>query len=237
MNTARCRSWGCDFANLARPITTGSPARNPCHRVRLRVRDWSFRLLAARSEIEASTIAREPGRRMAPRNIQVFRPPRLLTKRHRRRRVVPDATRRHPPIREPMRELSFRVLDRTTPVLPPQPGLTERRTRDQVRDGTTTLIAAMDVTTGTVTGTRLPGHPARRVSSVPTQITMHRAIFTGVHGLNRRIRALLDVWNPRAHRSPGRSPTDQTLKRANCRTTCPTDPSDHRLVGVDFVVC
>jgi transposase len=42
------------------------------------------------------------------------------------------------------------ALDRTAPVLPLRPGLPERQTHDYVRNGTTTLFAALEVTTGRV---------------------------------------------------------------------------------------
>jgi transposase len=43
------------------------------------------------------------------------------------------------------------ALDRTTPLLPMRPGQVERRTHDYVRHGTTSLFAALDVKSGTVT--------------------------------------------------------------------------------------
>ena len=42
------------------------------------------------------------------------------------------------------------ALDRTAPVLPMMPGMPERRTHDYVRNGTTTLFAALDIATGLV---------------------------------------------------------------------------------------
>ncbi|MGA2873745.1 MAG: IS630 family transposase [Candidatus Dormibacteria bacterium] len=44
------------------------------------------------------------------------------------------------------------TLDRTQPVRPMRPGQVERRTHDDLRHGTTTLFAALDVATGNVTG-------------------------------------------------------------------------------------
>jgi len=44
------------------------------------------------------------------------------------------------------------ALDRTQPLLPLQPGQTERRTHDYVRHGTTSLFAALNVATGEVIG-------------------------------------------------------------------------------------
>jgi transposase len=43
-------------------------------------------------------------------------------------------------------------LDRSAPVLPMMPGMPERRTHDYLRNGITTLFAALDVATGEVIG-------------------------------------------------------------------------------------
>ena len=43
-------------------------------------------------------------------------------------------------------------------MLPMQPGLPQRRTHDYVRHGTTTLFAALEIATGTVTATCQPRH-------------------------------------------------------------------------------
>jgi transposase len=52
----------------------------------------------------------------------------------------------------------IQALDRTAPMLPMQPGLPERRTADYVRHGTTTLFAALEIATGTVTAACQPRH-------------------------------------------------------------------------------
>ncbi len=44
------------------------------------------------------------------------------------------------------------ALDRTQPLLPMTPGQAERRTPDYVRNGTTSLFAALNVATGAVIG-------------------------------------------------------------------------------------
>jgi transposase len=44
------------------------------------------------------------------------------------------------------------ALDRTQPLLPMTPGQAERRTHDYVRNGTTSLFAALDVATGQIIG-------------------------------------------------------------------------------------
>ncbi len=45
----------------------------------------------------------------------------------------------------------IQALDRTAPMLPLRFGLVERRTHDYVRNGTTSLFAALEIATGTVT--------------------------------------------------------------------------------------
>ena len=50
------------------------------------------------------------------------------------------------------------ALDRTRPVLPMKPGQPERRTHDYHRHGTTSLFAALDITTGKVIGRCLRRH-------------------------------------------------------------------------------
>ncbi len=52
----------------------------------------------------------------------------------------------------------IQALDRTRPVLPMRPGIPERHTHDYVRHGTTTLFAALEVATGTVTDACHPRH-------------------------------------------------------------------------------
>jgi transposase len=52
----------------------------------------------------------------------------------------------------------IQALDRTAPILPMRPGLPERRTHDYKRNGTSTLFAALDIATGTVTAATKPRH-------------------------------------------------------------------------------
>jgi len=50
------------------------------------------------------------------------------------------------------------ALDRTAPILPMRPGVPERQTHDYVRNGTTTLFAALEIATGKVTDACYPRH-------------------------------------------------------------------------------
>jgi transposase len=52
----------------------------------------------------------------------------------------------------------IQALDRTRPVLPMRPGIPERQTHDYIRHGTTTLFAALEAATGTVTDACYPRH-------------------------------------------------------------------------------
>jgi transposase len=52
----------------------------------------------------------------------------------------------------------IQALDRTAPILPLRPGLPEKATHDYIRHGTTTLFAALEVATGTVTDACYPRH-------------------------------------------------------------------------------
>ena len=46
----------------------------------------------------------------------------------------------------------IQALDRTRPILPLRPGVPARQSHDYVRNGTTSLFAALDVATGKVIG-------------------------------------------------------------------------------------
>jgi transposase len=50
------------------------------------------------------------------------------------------------------------ALQRTAPILPIMPGVPEKATHDYIRNGTTTLFAALDVATGKIIDTCLPRH-------------------------------------------------------------------------------
>ncbi len=57
-----------------------------------------------------------------------------------------------PPERAPVLSVDEKsqVLNRTSPVLPMMPGMPERRTHDYVRNGVTSLFAALDIASGQV---------------------------------------------------------------------------------------
>jgi hypothetical protein len=55
-------------------------------------------------------------------------------------------------------ESQIQALDRAAPILPLRAGLAERRSHDDVRHGTTTLFAALEIATGQGTGACKPRH-------------------------------------------------------------------------------
>ena len=54
----------------------------------------------------------------------------------------------------------IQALDRTAPILPMRPGIPERATHDYKRNGTSSLYAALDITTGKVIGSLHSRHRA-----------------------------------------------------------------------------
>ena len=50
------------------------------------------------------------------------------------------------------------ALQRTAPILPIMPGVPEKATHDYIRNGTTTLFAALEVATSKIVDTCLPRH-------------------------------------------------------------------------------
>jgi transposase len=75
----------------------------------------------------------------------------------------------------------IQALDRTAPILPLLPGVSERRSHDYVRNGTTNLYAALDVASGRVISEMSPRHRAEEFrrflnlidQSVPAHIDVH----------------------------------------------------------------
>ena len=74
----------------------------------------------------------------------------------------------------------IQALDRTAPMLPLRGGSVERRTHDYVRNGTTSLFAALEIATGTVTTEARPRHTGadflafmRRVARAYPDVELH----------------------------------------------------------------
>jgi transposase len=80
----------------------------------------------------------------------------------------------------------IQALDRTRPLLPMRPGQVERRTHDYRRHGTTSLFAALEVTTGRVMGPLHHRHRAQEFrqfldtieANIPAQLDVHLILDT-----------------------------------------------------------
>jgi transposase len=127
---------------------------------RLGVTHWSSRLLAAELGISNATVATiwqdyglQPWRR---ETFKFFTDPELEAK-------VRDVTGLYlaPPQNAVVvcvdEKSQIQALNRTAPILPLRPGLPEKATHGYVRNGTTTLFAALEVATGKVTDACYPG--------------------------------------------------------------------------------
>jgi hypothetical protein len=128
---------------------------------RLGTTHWSTRLLAKQLGISDATVAKAwRDYRVQPWRAESFRfstDPELVGK-------VTDVVGLYlaPPENAIVlcvdEKSQIQALDRTAPILPLQPGLAERRSHDYLRHGTSTLFAALEIATGTVTAACKPRH-------------------------------------------------------------------------------
>jgi transposase len=138
--------------------TLADDGRPPAH---LGVTHWSARLLAAELKISFATVARIWRKwDLQPWRAQTFKfstDPELDSK---IRDVV--ALYLNPPDKAVVlcidEKTQVQALDRTAPILAIMPGVPEKQTHDYVRNGTTTLFAALEVATGHVEQACLPRH-------------------------------------------------------------------------------
>ena len=75
----------------------------------------------------------------------------------------------------------IQALDRSAPVLPMMPGMPERRTHDYVRNGVTTLFAALNTATGEVIGQIHRRHRAVEFKKFPVRIDKEVPVGLEVH--------------------------------------------------------
>ena len=75
----------------------------------------------------------------------------------------------------------IQALDREQPVLPMAPGVAERRTHTYVRNGTTSLFAALDIATGAVIGKCYKRHRASEFLDFLKQIDRRMPVGPEVH--------------------------------------------------------
>ena len=138
--------------------TLADDGRPPPH---LGVTHWSARLLAAELKISFATVARIWRKwDLQPWRSQTFKfstDPELDAK-------IRDVVGLYldPPEKAVVlcvdEKSQVQALDRTAPILPIMPGVPEKQTHDYVRNGTTTLVAALEVATGRVEQACLPRH-------------------------------------------------------------------------------
>ncbi len=124
---------------------------------------WSTRRLAKEVGASATTVRRIwKAERLRPHQSQTFkfsRDPHLVEK-------VVDVVGLylHPPegavVLSVDEKTQIQALSRTQPMLPLRPGQVERHTHDYRRNGTVSLYAALEVGSGTVTGTTTTRHRA-----------------------------------------------------------------------------
>jgi transposase len=130
--------------------TLADEGRPPTH---LGVTHWSARLLGAHLGISFASVARIWRKwNLQPWRVQTFKfstDPQLEAK---IRDVV--GLYMNPPEKAVVvcidEKSQIQALDRTAPILPIMPGVPEKQTHDYVRNGTTTLFAALEVATGRV---------------------------------------------------------------------------------------
>jgi transposase len=128
---------------------------------RLGVTHWSARLLAAELGISFATVARIWRKwKLQPWRVETFKfstDPELDAK---IRDIV--GLYLNPPDKAVVlcidEKSQVQALDRTAPILPIMPGVPEKQTHDYIRNGTTTLFAALEVATGRVEQLCLPRH-------------------------------------------------------------------------------
>ena len=145
---------------------------------RLGVTHWSSRLLAAELGTSNFTVAKVWQRwRLQPWRSETFKSstdPELEAK-------IGDVVGLYlnPPDKAVVlyvdEKSQVQAVERTAPILPLRPGLPEKATHDYIRNGTTTLFAALEVATGKVVDA-CRGE-VQRDPRVPRQPRLHRGVL------------------------------------------------------------
>jgi hypothetical protein len=95
----------------------------------------------------------------------------------------------------------IQALDRTAPILPMLPGVPERATHDYKRAGTSSLYAALDISTGKVIVLHFTPTSSSWLNLVErwfaelTAKKLRRGAHRSVRRLNADIRAWIDTWS------------------------------------------
>jgi transposase len=144
---------------------------------RLGVTHWSSRLLADELKVAQNTVLRTWRHyRVQPWRSETFKfstDPELVAK-------VTDVVGLYlaPPENAIVlcvdEKSQIQALDRTQKMLPMQPGFPERRTHDYIRHGTSTLFAALDISTGKVTAATKPRHRRQELHLVMDNYAAHK---------------------------------------------------------------
>jgi transposase len=205
---------------------------------KLGVTHWSTRLLARQLKISDATVAKawrdygiQPWR---SRSFRFSTDPQLEAK-------VIDVVGLylHPPenaiVLSVDEKSQIQALDRTMPILPTQPGLIERRSHDYVRHGTTTLFAALEIATGTITAAVKPRHRHQEFLAFLKQVERAYPDHVDEQGrpteLPTELHLVMD--NYAAHKHPAVRAWLSTHPRVVCHFT-PTHASWMNLVEVWF---
>jgi transposase len=161
---------------------------------RLGVTHWSSRLLARELEVSNATVARVWRKwDIQPWRTETFKfstDPQLEAK-------VRDIVGLYlnPPDNAIVlcldEKSQIQALDRTAPILPLRPGLAERQTHDYVRNGTTTLFAALEVATGKVTDACYSRHRHQEFLSFLKQVARAHP--------RRKLHIVLDNYGTHKH--------------------------------------
>jgi transposase len=88
----------------------------------------------------------------------------------------------------------IQALDRTQKMLPMQPGFPERRTNDYVRHGTSTLFAALEIATGTVTAACKPRHRHQEFLAFLKQVAKAYPDDVDEHGQPTELHLVMDNY-------------------------------------------
>ena len=96
------------------------------------------------------------------------------------------------------------ALQRTAPILPIMPGVPEKATHDYIRNGTTTLFAALEVATGKVVDACLPRHRHQEFLRFLKQVAKAYPRREAAH----RLRQLRHPQTPHRQGLAGPQPTD-----------------------------
>jgi transposase/DNA-binding CsgD family transcriptional regulator len=117
----------------------------------------------------------------------------------------------------------IQALERSAPILPLQPGLAERHSHDYVRHGTSTLFAALEISTGKVTAALKPRHRHQEFLAFLKQVARTYP--------DRELHLVMDNYAAHKHKNI------QDWLAANPRVRChftPTHASWMNLVEVWF---